>query len=317
MASSSVTPKQLADTAKQLQKAVESGDAASSLLNLIAPIQKWTATEDLLRQTKIGVAVNKLRQNKDAKVSQQASQLINKWKADVKSKERSKTSSPAPGAGKAGNGIANGRASGTNSPAPAATPTPAPPASKSGKFKGDPSKRNSAADGVKTEVTGNKVRDACIKMTYDGIAFMSEEAPDDVLSVARSVELAAYNKYQPETSAEYKQKLRSLFQNLKMKNNAWLRKAVFEGTIEPTRFVTMSSDELKSQAKRESDAALERENMMKAMTAQEEKSVSETMQCGKCKKYRVSYSQAQTRSADEPLTTFCECIVCGHRWKFS
>lgn len=40
-------------------------------------------------------------------------------------------------------------------------------------------------------------------------------------------------------------------------------------------------------------------------------------QCGKCKNKKVSYSQAQTRSADEPMTTFCECMVCGNRWKFS
>ena len=42
-----------------------------------------------------------------------------------------------------------------------------------------------------------------------------------------------------------------------------------------------------------------------------------SMQCGKCKQYKVSYTQAQTRSADEPLTTFCECMSCGKRWKFS
>lgn len=41
------------------------------------------------------------------------------------------------------------------------------------------------------------------------------------------------------------------------------------------------------------------------------------MQCGKCKFMKVAYSQAQTRSADEPMTTFCECMNCGNRWKFS
>jgi len=42
-----------------------------------------------------------------------------------------------------------------------------------------------------------------------------------------------------------------------------------------------------------------------------------SMQCGKCKQMKVAYSQAQTRSADEPMTTFCECMNCGNRWKFS
>jgi transcription elongation factor S-II len=41
------------------------------------------------------------------------------------------------------------------------------------------------------------------------------------------------------------------------------------------------------------------------------------MQCGKCKVFKVAYTQAQTRAADEPMTTFCECMNCGNRWKFS
>lgn len=36
--------------------------------------------------------------------------------------------------------------------------------------------------------------------------------------------------------------------------------------------------------------------------------------CGKCKNDRITYYQLQTRSADEPITTFCSC-QCGHRWK--
>ena len=38
--------------------------------------------------------------------------------------------------------------------------------------------------------------------------------------------------------------------------------------------------------------------------------------CGKCKSDKTSYYQMQTRSADEPMTTFVRCIDCGKRWKF-
>ena len=40
------------------------------------------------------------------------------------------------------------------------------------------------------------------------------------------------------------------------------------------------------------------------------------LQCGKCKMNKVHYYQLQTRSADEPMTTFCTCTNCNHRWKF-
>jgi transcription elongation factor S-II len=37
--------------------------------------------------------------------------------------------------------------------------------------------------------------------------------------------------------------------------------------------------------------------------------------CRKCKSKKCSYYQLQTRSADEPMTTFVTCIECGNRWK--
>ncbi|VDP16863.1 unnamed protein product [Schistosoma margrebowiei] len=39
------------------------------------------------------------------------------------------------------------------------------------------------------------------------------------------------------------------------------------------------------------------------------------LRCGKCKQTKCTYNQVQTRSADEPMTTFVYCNNCGHRWK--
>ncbi len=45
-------------------------------------------------------------------------------------------------------------------------------------------------------------------------------------------------------------------------------------------------------------------------------------ECSKCKRNkapntkRTTYYQMQTRSADEPMTTFVSCHECGNRWKF-
>ena len=38
--------------------------------------------------------------------------------------------------------------------------------------------------------------------------------------------------------------------------------------------------------------------------------------CAKCKSKKTSYYQLQTRSADEPMTTFVTCHNCDKRWKF-
>ena len=37
--------------------------------------------------------------------------------------------------------------------------------------------------------------------------------------------------------------------------------------------------------------------------------------CRKCKSKKCSYYQLQTRSGDEPMTTFVTCLDCGSRWK--
>ncbi|GAB7341718.1 hypothetical protein MBLNU457_g0057t1 [Dothideomycetes sp. NU457] len=304
--------KSLEERGREIHKVTNGGDPPETLITLLEPLKNWTATEKLLRQTKLGVYVNKLRQNQDKQLASLAAQLVNKWKSDVKKTGGSSaaTGSPAP-TPKAG-ATTNGSAS----PAPGATPKQETMAPKS-KYSGDKEKRNAATDKVNTNITGNATRDACVKLMYDGLAFGSEESPEEILRVARSVELAAYNLYQPETSSEYKTKLRSFFQNLKNKSNPGLRANVLSGTIAPERFVAMTHDEMKSDKMKELDEKLQKENFDKAMVAQEEKSISSSLQCGKCGQKKVSYSQAQTRSADEPMTTFCQCTVCGNRWKFS
>ena len=44
--------------------------------------------------------------------------------------------------------------------------------------------------------------------------------------------------------------------------------------------------------------------------------ISSEFTCRKCKSKDCSYYQMQTRSADEPMTTFVTCENCGNRWKF-
>jgi transcription elongation factor S-II len=41
----------------------------------------------------------------------------------------------------------------------------------------------------------------------------------------------------------------------------------------------------------------------------------DNFKCRKCKKNRCTYYQAQTRSADEPMTVYVTCLECGNNWK--
>ncbi len=37
--------------------------------------------------------------------------------------------------------------------------------------------------------------------------------------------------------------------------------------------------------------------------------------CGRCRSKKTTYYQLQTRSADEPMTTFVSCLNCDRNWK--
>ena len=41
-----------------------------------------------------------------------------------------------------------------------------------------------------------------------------------------------------------------------------------------------------------------------------------TFTCGKCKSKNCDYYQLQTRSADEPMTTFVTCMNCNNRYQY-
>lgn len=77
-----------------------------------------------------------------------------------------------------------------------------------------------------------------------------------------------------------------------------------------------ADDETKSEERRAEDEKLEKEIPNYPMEGWIEKSISKELQCGKCKQKRVSFAQAQTGRANEPMTTFCQCTICGHRWRF-
>ncbi|KAI9668860.1 MAG: RNA polymerase II elongation factor [Alyxoria varia] len=311
-----------------LHKMAAQPNTSSSMINLLNQLKTGVQpSESLLRTTKIGVIVNRLKQHKDPTVARTASDLVGKWRKDVGKGGDSKTAANG-GRSSPANGSVGGR--GTPSGG-AETPQKGVAVKSEGdamqgveKSKVPPEQRSAKADEVNVEVTGDTTRDNCLKLMYDGLAFMSEDPPSKILPIATSIEAAAFSHLCPSSqiSTPYRTKIRSLYQNLKSKSNSALRSRLLSPSsdpshLSPSQFVTASPEELKSEKRIAEDKAMAKENFEKAMVAQEERSISTSLVCGKCKERKVSYSQAQTRSADEPMTTFCECIVCGNRWKFS
>ena len=74
--------------------------------------------------------------------------------------------------------------------------------------------------------------------------------------------------------------------------------------------------DLASKHMKERNARIVEEMTRNAMGPSANVESTDQFQCGKCKQRKCTYYQMQTRSADEPMTTFVTCIVCNNRWKF-
>ncbi|KAJ8127800.1 hypothetical protein O1611_g5839 [Lasiodiplodia mahajangana] len=299
--------RELESRIKALHKAQGEKAPAATIISLLEGLRKDVRpTEEMLRTTKAGLVVGKLRGHTNKDIGKAANDVVSKWRKIVEEEKKAKGLQPG------------GRIRDSTSPASkAASPAPKPiHYNGSKKYEGNTETRKFNTDKVDIKRTDSQIRNNCIGVLYNGLAYRSTEPEDTVLIKAMAVEAAAFKAYKGETQA-YKEKVRSLFQNLKVKNNLDLGRNVMSGAISPEKFVVMTSKQLQSAEQRKADAMLEEENMKKAQVPMEEKSISDTLECSGCKKKMVSYSQAQTRSADEPMTTFCLCMNCGKRWKFS
>ncbi|KAI5815506.1 transcription factor S-II, central domain-containing protein [Pyronema omphalodes] len=296
-----------------IDKAVRDKLPADHLIDLLKALQTGVvATEKLLRETKVGMSVNKLRAHTDKNVAELAKEIVTKWKNDVhlaKNKASARAAADKP----------RSAASPTTSQRPITPDTRAgsKPVQSNAKAASDPMQRNKIADNVNCSVTGDKARDSMVGILYDALCIGSNASPDLILSLAKDLENAVFGNYKCKIDPMYKRRIQTLFLNLKNKANPNLRARVISGDISTTRLATMDTKEMASEEMKKENERLQQENLRESMVAKAEKSISDQLQCGKCGKKRVSYTQAQTRSADEPMTTFCTCENCGHMWKFS
>lgn len=118
--------------------------------------------------------------------------------------------------------------------------------------------------------------------------------------------------YNPE---EYGKVFRSKYLNLKEPRNREFCASIYNGVIDVCSFIRMTGEQMKSQELRELEAKILERSIIDATVAKQE-AETDIFFCNKCKQRKCSYRQLQTRSADEPMTTYVHCVVCGNNWKF-
>lgn len=116
-----------------------------------------------------------------------------------------------------------------------------------------------------------------------------------------------------EFSTTFPKEVRSKCHNLK--ENSKLCANVYYGSLSTYNFVKMSTEEMISEDLRFKDLECIRNSILESQQATVAADT-DMFKCSRCKQKKCTYSQLQTRSCDEPMTTFVTCTVCGNRWKF-
>ncbi|XP_038832551.1 transcription elongation factor A protein 3 isoform X3 [Salvelinus namaycush] len=165
--------------------------------------------------------------------------------------------------------------------------------------------------------TGETIRDKCIEMLAAALRTDDnfKEFGTNCDSMAAEIEDHIY-KEMGATDMKYKNRVRSRISNLKDSKNPGLRRNVLAGGIELRRFAIMSAEEMASDELKQLRNNLTKEAIREHQLSKTSGTISDLFQCSKCKKKNCTYNQMQTRSADEPMTTFVLCNECGNRWKF-
>ncbi|KAI8323972.1 transcription elongation factor [Martensiomyces pterosporus] len=175
--------------------------------------------------------------------------------------------------------------------------------------------RTAASDGATIPSTGDSQRDKCAEMLYNAMAVDSNVDSELLSKRASAIENIELKK-EGSVTPGYKARIRSLYLNLKDKKNPGLRHGVVEGDITVERFCSMSKEEMASDDLKQQVEKIKEENLFKVQGAGRTQAETDQFKCGRCKGRKCTYYQMQTRSADEPMTTFVTCTQCDNRWKF-
>ncbi|XP_039535634.1 transcription elongation factor A protein 3 isoform X3 [Pimephales promelas] len=165
--------------------------------------------------------------------------------------------------------------------------------------------------------TGDSIRDKCIEMLTAALRTDDDykDYGTNCEGMAAEIEDYIYQEIRA-TDMKYKNRVRSRISNLKDPKNPNLRKNVLAGAIELSRLATMTAEEMASDELKQLRNVLTQEAIREHQMAKTGGTSTDMLQCGKCRKKNCTYNQVQTRSADEPMTTFVLCNECGNRWKF-
>lgn len=168
------------------------------------------------------------------------------------------------------------------------------------------------------------LRDKIRELLAEALSKVADEADEDVkdevnacdpIRVAVSVESVMFEKL-GRSNGTQKFKYRSIMFNIKDPNNPDLRRKVLTGEVKPERLINMTPDEMASDQRQRENSQIKEKALFDCERGGAPKATTDQFKCGRCGQRKTTYYQMQTRSADEPMTTYVTCVNCNNHWKF-
>jgi len=303
---------------KKLDKMVSTDTSDhEAALDMLNTLKKQPMNLDVLQKTRIGMTVNSLRKaTKNEDVITLSKALIKNWKKLLS--DNSSQSKDSQSAGSLS------RSSSVSSTREAEASQDSPKDGQDGSNSDDnksgatspPALPRQLSFPAKASDTSDTIRLKCREMIANALKTSGvPENSADPGDVGAAIEECIFKEF-GSTEMKYKNRIRSRVANLKDAKNPTLRENVLLGRITPDRMAVMTADEMANDEMKKIREKFTKEAINDHQMATTGGTKTDLLKCNKCGKRNVTYNQVQTRSADEPMTTFCFCNECGNRWKF-
>eukprot|EP00601_Ochromonadales_sp_CCMP2298_P007487 CAMPEP_0173197668 /NCGR_PEP_ID=MMETSP1141-20130122/16286_1 /TAXON_ID=483371 /ORGANISM="non described non described, Strain CCMP2298" /LENGTH=320 /DNA_ID=CAMNT_0014122429 /DNA_START=26 /DNA_END=985 /DNA_ORIENTATION=- len=305
-----------------LEKALESDDAQEEIKDVLKALTAVPITIDILRRTKIGLTIQELKKKHAGdNIGAESKVLLSKWKKDCSGEQEKPKGEPAPSV-KLVKGELKVEVKGEAAQ----------------KVEEKLEKPENAQASKSEEIDDNDdshfqdSRFALLSLGRRNIMDMFAQRFHGQVSASFSnfigfnVEASVNKLFNMDTDMKaYLNKAKSL--NFNLKKNERLRQDLIGGIIDPGDLAFLSTNDLAADdvrgarevvakqamlARRSDLYEITRNAMLQANGIDPDKGGEFT--CRKCKGTKTSHYSLQTRSSDEPMTVFVECLGCGNRW---
>ncbi|CAI2374823.1 unnamed protein product [Moneuplotes crassus] len=310
-----------------IKKIEEAGSDIQGILDSIKYMGRYSVNINILKTTKAGKKMTKWTSHKSTEVSAAAKKILGEWKKQInEEKARAKNADGAPEA--AGKDTTKASLKDTDAENPPSTPpavvqaeVPAAPSRvRQADLDYEEEKKHENEENYDEFISENEIEDTIRNKIRKGFekqllkAAPNQKKKCKVLSI--KIENGIVSRFGAQ-KADYSNKSRTVLANL-MRNTQFKEK-IIHGVINPEEIASMDPKEFL-----DDDTKKKRQEMEKSIVDSKRSDfmianmkLKEGMYtCGRCKGKKTTFYEQQTRSADEPMTTFVQCLTCGHNMKF-